>query len=94
MQYPAVDSMKLKPGNMRISAHTDESLITLLLTAPGTQAPFLHAVSNMCRWPVTEAEEFLRCGAGSNGLEVAAGKDGKAVNAESGFYQACSSYSL
>jgi hypothetical protein len=47
VQYPAVDNMKLKEGNLRISAHTDESLITLLLTAPGARGPLLHAVSHL-----------------------------------------------
>jgi type III secretory pathway component EscS len=34
-QYPPVDGLKCKPGVNRITAHTDESLITLLLTSSG-----------------------------------------------------------
>ena len=35
---PAVEGLKVKPGINRITAHTDESLITLLLTSPSESA--------------------------------------------------------
>jgi hypothetical protein len=33
-QYPACDGLKWKEGTNRITAHTDESLMTLLFTSP------------------------------------------------------------
>ncbi|KAK9806096.1 hypothetical protein WJX72_001194 [[Myrmecia] bisecta] len=57
-KYPSTDGLSWKEGTNRITAHTDESLITLLFTSPN-----------------------------STGLELAAGRDGKAVNSEAGEYK-------
>jgi hypothetical protein len=37
--YPATSGNEYKPGTYRIVPHTDESLITLLLTSPGALRP-------------------------------------------------------
>ncbi|CAK0783804.1 hypothetical protein CVIRNUC_007004 [Coccomyxa viridis] len=56
--YPKTEGITWKPDTNRITPHTDETLVTLLFTSPG-----------------------------SAGLELAAGKDGKAVDSQQGHYQ-------
>jgi hypothetical protein len=34
-RYPPVDALRVREGTNRITAHTDESLMTLLLASPG-----------------------------------------------------------
>ena len=48
--YPATEGRSFKPGTCRTVPHTDESLITLLLTSPGEccRNAFCELLSHMC----------------------------------------------
>ena len=47
--YPATEGHEFKPGAARITAHTDETLITLVLTSPGdTCSPATIRLSRKC----------------------------------------------
>jgi hypothetical protein len=47
-KYPAVDGIDYKPGTARITAHTDETLVTLLFTSPGARRVFLGSLWPSC----------------------------------------------
>ena len=47
---PACDGLKWKDGTNRITAHTDESLMTLLFTSPSEPLPFCLFSDASCKF--------------------------------------------
>ena len=57
-RYPSVEGKPFPEGALRIGAHTDFELLTLLFTRPGQPLPCLHLMPACLKLPVGNAMHY------------------------------------